>query len=671
MEQNYIEFHELENLAHRSKKSFLKEIENRFDILPLDKCISLLKMTGICVDIYENGTHNGILNECINYLISKVGYEHRDILTLKEEIKAMDRIFASFGVLRDKSGVNSIRPKKQVSAFLIATEIFIGAGWEYSCGKKIEDVKKRYPFVLSFVDNDNILVDGFLFSSRIGQLMDNIMEYTGVALNYFIFNKLPFVGINTTISADDMKAARQHFNFIDQYDRLDAIHNWWKFYKCSVSPKDDIIKFDPTDKRAYLSQKISSSRFRQQKMKWMFQYKYMANGIKIDSKTKKLPPDELRHELEALAGIFCYEFFGSEDLNERVNQVPLSEWVRAITVLIQEGTEALEKRSKVEPLELSRWCIVKSQQEWINTFHEAGIGQENARIIFKALVFKPRSKDLIDCPLIQIDDKFVALPSVISKIEPASSLLSNFISKGYDVSFKGNGLEKRFRKSVKDAGLPCENLSAESNGEQYECDAAFTIGKDLFFVECKSFLQPTSPREYYELEGKLGEATVQLNRIADFYSLNIKVVREQLKLEENWNPERIIRIILCTTMLGEPIKLNGCYVIDESAADRFFDREPPAYAINNIRIFFSDDNYEGEITTGKFLSIITKPPQITMQEKQYQGINRRIVLDNTTLEYFYYNKTTGDYEYLTKDKMKKLAEVFNIPENELKKMLNQ
>lgn len=217
------------------------------------------------------------------------------------------------------------------------------------------------------------------------------------------------------------------------------------------------------------------------------------------------------------------------------------------------------------------------------------------------LTFNTKSKDLIDCPFIPIDGYLVSLPTIVSNASPSEAYLSNFSNLNLDISFKGNGFVKRFLRKLTNLGIPNSNIYVKENQDEYECDVVFAIEGDLYFVECKSFLQPQTPRAHYEFVDKMLDASIQLNRINDFYIAHFDNVRKELNLSERWTPNSVHKLILCSAMIGEVNLLNDCFLIDNSILMRFLNRESPGIAWGKIRVQSPDENYTGEITAEKLI----------------------------------------------------------------------
>jgi len=421
MNVNFIEFRHLERLVHRSPKKFIDLFNDVLTKEGLEYSVKLLKLSGLCVDLYGSGINKDIYEECIVKLFKAYKEQSECLSRLEKDVSLWNYIFEDFRQLRRRTGVEDIKLKRQIPSFLLAIEMVIGAGMEYALGHQLRDIKQHYPFVMALGDRESKIIEAKNVHSQLLQILDNIMENAGLVLRYLIYNKAPLEGIKTTVSKRDINISLQHLILTDRYDQLLYQYDFWKFYDSELKISDDKVFVKPIDLDNYVAQKVSNTRFRMMRMKWMFDFGVMSSQMNVNPETNILPPQELRVDLEGLGAIFCHEFFGSDELKECLLGVSLAEWIRALTVLHQEGKKYLDSRQSVAPLSLSKWCIVQSKEAWVNTITKGGIEPSKAETIVDNLTFGPNSKDLLDCPLFPIDNLLLALPSILAQIEPGQT----------------------------------------------------------------------------------------------------------------------------------------------------------------------------------------------------------------------------------------------------------
>ncbi|OPX45062.1 hypothetical protein CLHUN_12940 [Ruminiclostridium hungatei] len=669
MKEELINFYKLERLANSNPVKFLNLIKSLSEEADVSCCIKILKMSGICVDIYGTDRNRELYEQSLTILSDHFGKKCEEILIFKYEVSLLAKLIKDFLNLRSKCGVDNVTKINQIPAILLVAEIWVRSCSDYMKGSELDSIIKKYPFAIIGGDYNGKPIDFTISISQMVQSIDNIMEYVGVILKYLIHNNAPLSGTQINIPYDDLIVSRQHIPLIDKWDRLYHTYDEWKFTNSKIySKKTGEITFIPSGNNDFLAHHISNIRFRSMKFKWMFDFEAIGEeNIKVVQNTLVLPPEEFCSSKEALSTILAHEFFGSDTFKEECFKVSIAEWIRAYIVLRMEAENYLNSCQNINTtgLSINNWCIAKKRSEWIKIIEKGGVCAENAEIIINYLTFDKKAKDLLDCPLIPMDGYLVALPSFLANIEAASAMLSNFVNRGVDVSFKGYGFERRVLNKIKSSGFSVVRIVTEEKNETYECDAVFVMGEELFLLELKSFLQPHTIREHYELKLKIQSAVSQLNRISDFYSNRIDIIKDKLNLPSFWIPKKIHKVIVCMANLGEALKIDDCVVVDESVLRRFFDREAPAIVIGNKKIVFFDEAYEGDIKPEKLLTILSEPPQIKIAKSQLEYTSRILDLDNIQLKFFDFVKKTGDFTYLSKDDVSAVANILKIPPQEL------
>ena len=245
-----------------------------------------------------------------------------------------------------------------------------------------------------------------------------------------------------------------------------------------------------------------------------------------------------------------------------------------------------------------------------------GVPGGSASSVVDTLTFsKELSADFQDCPLIPVEDKLCVLPSIGATILPAYAMLSNFSRRDARLEFKGKGLEERVKASVRAHGVRCEGVSASRAGQTYETDAAFVLSNDLYLVEVKSIPQPAEPKGFHRLNEKLEQFSAQHNRTCDYFVDHLGHVRDALRLADNWVPGEVIRLVVCSAMLGSPRTVNGCKTIDVSAFERYWSRKPLTINLGNKRLVIDGaQTHTGRATSQTLQSVIAAPPQISATE---------------------------------------------------------
>lgn len=667
--KDFIEFRDLEKLLKQSPPDYLSRIKSAVSNKDHEKIIELIKLSGVCIDIYGNQQNKKILDQVIEIVQKGDPNKTPQIEILRNDIFIFDQLFNDFQELRNISQVNNFNDSNQVSAFIISSEIFLASLQDYGMGMDFPHLEEKYPFIIAFGNGEGKFAPPEKVVSELIHLNNDVMEQVGEVLKYLIYKGMPWSGVDTHIPLEEIKMSRRHFDLLSRFEVLCHIHENWRFCGGTfINETKTRFKYLLDNIDDYIAQRVSVFRARSLRNKWMQDFVINEEKLPINPETKITPPNEFRTSDEYLSAIFCNELFGSEDLSEHILGISLGEWIRAYTILKQISITFLTERKLKIPLTIRTSCIAKTRKEWADIFQENGFEKNKVEIIIDNLVFTKNSKDLIDCPFIPIDDELVIIPSIVVPISPADAMLSNFYQKELTVNFRGKGFENRFIVMLSSNNIQGKNLKTIDNGNEYECDVAFVLDDDLYFIECKTFLQPETPRRYFEFIDKITEATNQLNRISNFYAKNLQIVKNKLGLSDQWVPRSIQRVVVSSAMLGEPSKINGCFITDFSIMRRFFDRENPGLSIGKVRINTPDKNYEGIISSEKLINIMTNPAPISIIKNIMKKTEREMTLNKISIKYDFFEE--NELIIPDKDSLVKLAQSLNIPYEELIKHIN-
>jgi hypothetical protein len=666
--KQFVEFRDLEKLSATSATSFLDEIKKELSPENREQIIEKFRLSGVCVDIYGSKKYKKTFNDAIAIINSGECNLIKSLQKLVQNVDYLDLLFQDFNQLRDQTGVNSIQAANQVPAFLIASEIFLASLQDYSKGIDVHKLESKYPFILTFGNEDGVIAPPERVLQDIIHINEQVMEQVGTVLKYLYFLGIPFSGIDAEITLSELKISRQHFDLLSRYEALFHIYDLWRFWGGNFIEKNHSkIMFEYKNEDDAYSQRIAVLRTRIMRNRWMQDFSLIKDKVPVEPNTNTLPPEGYRTEDEKLSEIFCNELFGSVELKECISGISLAEWIRSYTILKQISVDFLTKRVNSKLFTLQAWCIVKTKDEWVETFTGNGFDQNKAKMLVEMLIFSNKALDLIDCPFIPLDNYLVIIPSLVIFISPADAMLSNFYNKELLIGFRGKRFETKIIKLLSKNGIIGKNIKTKDGSAEYECDVVFTLDKDLFFVECKTFLQPETPRRYYEFFGKITEAASQLNRISSFYETNINIVRSNLELSCEWKAEAIYKIIVSSAFVGEPFFIDGCYITDYSNLQRFFDRQAPGVSIGKLRISWPDLNYKGKITT-KLINIISDPPPINIAKLMMKRNENNMKLDKYAVLYSNFNEIEM---FIPNNKfLRHLAKQLNISLESLKKKID-
>lgn len=141
-----MDFRQLERLRDRPSE-FLAEIERIYQHEGLDSCIRLIKAAGVLVDPFQPKRYSGLRERVLSCLEARAGTT-ASLKRLRREISAWEKIFSEFNAERDACGLNGIPRRRQIAAYLLALEMWLGSARMYWQTEDLYKVKSVYPFVV-------------------------------------------------------------------------------------------------------------------------------------------------------------------------------------------------------------------------------------------------------------------------------------------------------------------------------------------------------------------------------------------------------------------------------------------------------------------------------------------------------------------------------------------
>ncbi|MFC7372564.1 hypothetical protein ACFQPF_12875 [Fictibacillus iocasae] len=614
-------FYKLENMLKEDKDKFIRYLESIYEQNDISAVIKAIKSSGISVDLFESNKHHMLFVDILNIYMGKAHDidEFSQIEDLVQEKIYFEQLFKSFEQIRTKyfEENEKIDEQYKVASYLVSLELHL----DEIVNKELQELKA------------NVLTASF----------DSAIESSGMILKYFMYNKNAFKGNKRNISPRVLEVSKTHVSFSEIWLILNDLLEYWKYSDVKIQKKDNILFFEICDKDFELNNVLSNERFLNLREGWQM------NAIgEIQSKysgQENIPYDKIiKEKKESLNYLFSTLYFGSIFLKEKVKKISLARWLNAYELLIEESKSFLRRRNQIRSFSLDKVCLSKSVLNWIRFFKSKGYSQEETETILDIFTFNRNSLDMIDCPFVKIDDNLVVIPTLTSNADAARALASNFLNRRLDLDFRGPGFEERTKHDLNLQGIINSRLYKKTKKTEYECDVAFVLDDELFFVECKAHVQPFSTRQHTNHLYKLKKETLQINRIAEFFEQNLSLVKEQLDLPDNFIPKNTHRIILTTSMMGSPLLINGVYIVDESAFVKFLNRSAP-------RLMYFDKGkefniptqkfqiLEGELTAKKIVQFLKSPPQISMIKSFYQFKSRDLNFINVK-RHWKVNQTT-------------------------------
>ncbi|MEL4011908.1 hypothetical protein AAE040_15565 [Bacillus velezensis] len=601
-------FYKFENELKKGTNSFKDYLYSVLKSEGIDQVLNVLKASGLAVNIFNNSKRSQQLDQIISYIITEIKVsELNKVANFMTEIKCIEYLFNQFFKEREEffEEFEQIEDSYKVAAYLLSLETYLS---EFDKGNNIGALE-----VIPWGKVSDPNTKHALFDSAI--------ESTGLILKYFKFKQYEFKGVKRNISPKTLKSSSYHIFYSEFWNTLNDLLEYWQYSEVSVNrDMRGKIHFNITDEDFEINNLISNERFNNLRQGW--QMGKVGELHQIFKGKMPIPDEALKKMHQSLDYLFAVQYFGDPLLEKKIRGIKLAAWIRAYQLLVEESKKFLKRRGKLSVFNLDKVCICKSFDKWEKFFQQSGFTKEESMEIIQIFTFDDKSQDLVDCPFIQVDGNLVIIPTLTSNADPSRALASNFLNRNIDLAFRGHEFEERMKVALNQSKLKNSSLYKKTD-EEYECDIAFVLDNELYFVECKAHVQPFTTRQHANHLYKLYQETHQLNRIANFYEKNITLVNEQLGLDKDFKPKKVHRLLLTTSMLGTPIFINGVYMVDESSLVKFIDRNPPL--LNHIEKgkhieIRSDkfDIYEGELSNEKFLKYLNTPPQIQITRDLYK-----------------------------------------------------
>lgn len=445
--------------------------------------------------------------------------------------------------------------------------------------------------------------------------INRIVETTGTILNYIRrteeISAVSPQNIHVDNLNDLMYESSQYLELANIWNGLKEICDLWTVsnLEISIEDKKDIFfnsKVPSAKERTVASISygdISTAKQYKFSLIQMFRSKLTPfSDIRIKERLIQLEEINLDFINDVL-------FMGEE--SQIRNSVSIKNILKAYSILIAISERKLKKQSNIIFLKsLSQVAFIKRKIFWYKLFKKAGIEENVIDDIFELLVYSKKSRDLLDCPLYQFGDYFILLPSVVTKLNPAKSLLSNLNSKSIDVDFKGSVFENHLIEIIKKTNCKYATFSKKINGETYQCDLIFEIDGDVVLVEAKNLSPITSFRDFDKNDELLYEASIQLNRISDYLIQNEDIAL-MLGIK---HVKSITKLVVSSIPVGKNKMYKGVYITDELCFSGYFLRRAPSLNYTNhseeeyVVFKLYSQFYKGKICLKQFIELLEEDP---------------------------------------------------------------
>ena len=281
------------------------------------------------------------------------------------------------------------------------------------------------------------------------------------------------------------------------------------------------------------------------------------------------------------------EFFYTKDFQEEYIGITLEEWIKIYAFFYDFAHHKNE--------------IIRIDKQQLIKLLEKKFDKNTISVVLEALTFDEKSNDLFSSFLIEQEEDYLILPSIIKVTEPLKSMMSLFTKHKYgEISKKGNSFEKYIRNmlySVNAQSYIESNLLTHHNGESYELDILLYLNSTLFVFECKTQFQHEDVRGYYrnvlEIEYYLSKFKRNLEYFTKEKSGQDSLNNRFKKKISDFNVRNVKVVPIFVSNISYPfVKQDNVYVLDAIRLYNYFEKKPPLiHYIDNILLVKCHQNF--------------------------------------------------------------------------------
>lgn len=593
MKINLYDFYKYENLL-KDDANFLKEIEKQCIKSGPYKAIRILKLSGVVINPFHNRKNEKILKRSLEIIekFSKNAIEDLMIKKITYDKKIIESLYGHINELReDRYKHLGLNDEYERNTYLINLELvlrkFVKTLDDYRTFKDVKQMKllqleaEKYEY---FVEN-----------------CSNVIKY-------FDYKKSKSKNIHRNFKAQSLEMAHAHINLNWFWKEIDYYHEYWKYADLDFEiDETGSLKVDFFDDQLDLIISVSDYRYKNLNLNQQMEILNFKN-LKNSTFYKSISRD------------YLYSFFinPSRSYSE---SIPLLRWLEAYELLQEECNKKVKEQ--YSQLNMNSLLLVKTKYEWVSFFVKNGFTRKEGSLIIKQFTFHLQSTDFIDYPFIPFGEFLVVVPSLTGVSMAGHAISSNFLNERVQLQFRGYEFESSIIELLNSNGINAKKLFHKTNNTDYECDVAFQLDQDIYLVECKAYVQPSKLRQHVSHLNKLENDVKQLDRIANYYSENLHLIKKELSLSEDFSINNIYRIILTTSMQGTNQKFGETYVVDNSSFTSMILRKRPSLKMTGnrqIEEYYNEDFvcYEGSITSEKMIQYLENPPQIHLTKNFFE-----------------------------------------------------
>lgn len=614
-----------------------------------DEILSQIKIDAIGINAYPNSSINNF--ESFFKLLhhhASTPKQKININNLLSEISLLNLLFDDFYSLDDFTAVKNIPDEYKLFGFLISLELYI---------RSLKDIRFNQGKNKSFYGEINIQrnVNGEikgaleLSANQFAEIIDYLLQEAKSIIqalihhNYLFESKFKSCTVETELNWDFINESFKHIKLIDLRTVLFEILEEWKYNYIKINTdKNKCVNIETINKEDTLNYFVELERYENSRQ--IYTSKLKKEDFIENSQSSALPPTEYLNLVEYESYQECKDYFKTEHLNYEIMDISIAKWIRAYSVIRAYNAEFKAKSPFPDSSIPKDWLYISTKENWVNIFIEHGIDKNSAETIFENLKFNKKSKDLFDNPFIILKDKVITVPSIISEIHIVSALISMSTNNQLNLEFKGYTFEEHIIKDLDKNNIDAITVTRHYQNQEYQCDTAFVIGRDLFICECKNNIQPKNLNYRHRFyEERIPTDIAQLKRIGDFYSSNLNHIIDELnskydnKYPLNWRPRKVYYLLIYNSKIARKLHYQEAIVTDYSIFSscinkRYLTMFSSGASIISFKPPAQKGVLNGRLTTNKLLNFLESPWQIDYSKYFSNFSTQRIPLNKYQIQ---------------------------------------
>lgn len=533
----------IEENCKYNKKKFFNELNILCENGEVDELIRQLKISKLSVDEYGSG-------------------KSRDI-QFQEFIKGLP---------------NGIKNKKEFIKFMDESMIFNKIYHDYDVlfmqvvDSLVCDEDKFMSFLIAMNENLENVSHSALFRGEpdlYGHLHEVIIISCSTIIKYFKYKKYPMK--IKKVNRSSIENSYEHFVNIGIKNQIETLFDLWSYSDLEVFYNSDGIIYTSLNSCLdNLNLMISKSNF------YDARNAKFARQVYEESLKNKSPLEQSNYVKDAEEFLAKVSYLN--DCKKKFDDIPLDNYIKAYRAVNRVSqNKILQKTYRKSAKKMTDKNLINLKKyQLISLLIEEGIERRYTERLIEFLTFDYSSNDLLETPLIKLEDSsFIILPQIGISPEPASCIVTNFSRLNIDIGEKGTEFEHYIYSILSEKNIkyvcPKQRYVENTNGD-YQCDLVFSLDKTIYFCEIKHWLHPMNERDLALFKENIDNATFQLNRLVDYYTdeKNRKSIEEELEIEiENM---KIKKMIITNVYMGTYINKSGTSIVSSHDFVSYFEK---------------------------------------------------------------------------------------------------